>query len=189
MTSRGSIPESEAPAAKLSGSERRARLRAASGVASSARLREATSRSLAVERAPRPASRIASAGAIFVSYSRQDVIVVRPLVDRLRKGGAHVVWDQDFPAGCDFELRIRASIDDAAAVIAVWSAASAISPFVRDEAKRAARGNKLIPTHVAGFDVSETPLGLGHLNVIPLDDFEWLCSSLGQLGIDLDDKS
>lgn len=122
---------------------------------------------------------------VFVSYSREDLEVVRGLVERLRAGGLAVTWDQDFPAGLDFERWIRDSIDRVRSVIVVWSAASAVSAFVRDEARRALRAQKLITTHVDGFDVAEVPLGFGHLHVISAGDQPGLRRSLAQHGLDL----
>lgn len=122
---------------------------------------------------------------VFVSYSREDLEIVRGLVERLRAGGLTVTWDQDFPAGLDFERWIRDSIDRVRSVIVVWSQASAASAFVRDEARRALRAGKLITTHVAGFDVGEVPLGFGNLHVIPTDDEPGLRRTFAQHGIDL----
>lgn len=122
---------------------------------------------------------------IFISYSRNDMHVVRPLVDRLRARGAAVTWDQDFAAGADFEQASCQAIDAAGSVIVVWSGASVQSRYVRDEAQRALRTSRLIPTYVAGFNLSDLPLGFGPLNAVPLDDEEWVRRSLAAHGIEL----
>jgi|GEM_PF-6338905 len=122
---------------------------------------------------------------IFISYSHQDFNIVSGLVARLRTGGASVAWDQDFIGGEDFDQAIVRAIEAARCVIVVWSAASVLSPFVRDEARRAQRASKLITTYVAGFDLADVPLGFGSLHAIPVDDATRLRLSLAARGITL----
>lgn len=135
----------------------------------------------------RSASSSAAAGAdlktIFISYARNDIDIVAHVIDRLRNSGGHVTWDQDFIGGMDFEQAICDAIDAARSVIVVWSPVSVQSPFVRDEARRALRANKLITTHVAGFDAAAVPLGFGHLHTIPVDNQELVRKSLAGYGV------
>ncbi len=108
------------------------------------------------------------------------------MIDRLRNSGGDVTWDQDFIGGMDFEQAICGAIDAARSVIVVWSPVSVQSPFVRDEARRALRANKLITTHIAGFDAaSSVPLGFGHLHTIPVDNHELVRKSLAGYGVAL----
>jgi len=122
---------------------------------------------------------------IFISYARNDIDIVAHVIDRLRNGGGHVTWDQDFIGGTDFEQAICGAIDAARSVIVVWSPVSVQSPFVRDEARRALRANKLITTHIAGFDAAGVPLGFGHLHTIPVDNQELVRKSLAGYGVTL----
>jgi hypothetical protein len=131
--------------------------------------------------APAPQSR--EAQRIFVSYSHQDLHIVRPLVERLRDAGASVTWDRDFIGGIDFEQAICSAIDGALCVIVVWSAESVQSPFVRDEARRALVTNKLVTTHVADFKPAGVPLGFGHLHTVPVDDHDLVRKSLSERGV------
>lgn len=129
----------------------------------------------------------AAAGAdlktIFISYARTDIEIVAHVIDRLRSSGGHVTWDQDFIGGMDFEQAICDAIDAARSVIVVWSPVSVQSPFVRDEARRALRANKLITTHIAGFDAAAVPLGFGHLHTIPVDNQDLVRKSLAGYGV------
>ncbi|HXF53288.1 MAG TPA: toll/interleukin-1 receptor domain-containing protein [Hyphomicrobiaceae bacterium] len=125
---------------------------------------------------------------IFISYSHQDFDIVRGLVARLRSGGASVDWDQDFIGGEDFDQAIVGAIEAARCVIVVWSPASVLSPYVRDEARRAQRASKLITTYVAGFDLADVPLGFGSLHAIPVDDATRLRASLAARGIALKER-
>jgi len=138
----------------------------------------------------RSASSSAAAGAdlktIFISYARNDIETVAHVIERLRNRGGRVTWDQDFIGGMDFEQAICDAIDAARSVIVVWSPVSVQSPFVRDEARRALRANKLITTHVAGFDAATSvPLGFGHLHTIPIDNQELVRKSLAGYGVAL----
>ncbi len=134
---------------------------------------------------PAPPSRAAKDRAtIFVSYARNDIETVAQVIDRLRSSGGDVTWDQDFIGGTDFEQAICSAIDAARSVIVVWSPVSVQSPFVRDEARRALRANKLITTHTAGFDAATSaPLGFGHLHTIPVDNQELVRKSLAAHGV------
>ena len=69
--------------------------------------------------APR-AGVLAEAARVFVSYSRTDMSVVGQMIDRLRRRGGAVTWDQDFIAGSDFEQAICKAIDVSRSVIVVW---------------------------------------------------------------------
>ena len=126
---------------------------------------------------------LAEAAPVFVSYSRTDMSVVGQMIDRLRRRGGTVTWDQDFIAGSDFEQAICKAIDVSRSVIVVWSPASVQSPYVRDEARRALMANKLITTHVAGFNVADVPLGFGHLHTVPVDNHVQVRKSLAQYGV------
>lgn len=120
---------------------------------------------------------------IFISYARNDIDIVAHVIERLRDSGGNVTWDQDFIGGMDFEQAICDAIDAARSVIVVWSPVSVQSPFVRDEARRALRGSKLITTHIAGFDAAAVPLGFGHLHTIPVDNQELVRKSLAGYGV------
>ena len=121
---------------------------------------------------------------VFISYARSDMETVAHVIGSLRSSGGHVTWDQDFIGGMDFEQAICDAIDAARSVIVVWSPVSVQSPFVRDEARRALRANKLITTHVAGFDAATSvPLGFGHLHTIPVDNQDLVRKSLAGYGV------
>ena len=124
-----------------------------------------------------------SPATVFISYARNDMEIVAHTIDSLRNSGADVTWDQDFIGGMDFEQAICGAIDAARSVIVVWSPVSVQSPFVRDEARRALRANKLITTHIAGFDAAAVPLGFGHLHTIPVDNQELVRKSLAGYGV------
>ena len=61
----------------------------------------------------------------------------------------------------DFRDVILDELKLAKAVIVIWSESSVRSKFVRDEADRADKNDKLIATCMAGFDLQSLPLGFG----------------------------
>ena len=121
----------------------------------------------------------------FISYASQDRAVALVLVTYLRDRGARVCWDQDFDAGRRFDEEIVQAIALARAVIVIWSAVSARSRYVRDEANLALESGKLIATHVPGFDLTTPPLGFGSIHSVCIDDAGRLAKSLARLGITL----
>lgn len=124
-----------------------------------------------------------SPASVFVAYAREDSAEVGKLIARLRRNGAAVTWDQDFAAGVNVRQTIKSAIEGASAVIVVWSEAAAQSLFVMDEADWALRKNKLVPTHVAGFDPQQVPVGFGQIQTVPLNVPGPVENSLKALGV------
>ncbi len=78
---------------------------------------------------------------VFISYKREDIDRVGPLVDALRAAGLDVWWDQDIPPGGSWRETIVEKLDGSALCVAVWSEHSVgtAGRFVREEAERSAR--------------------------------------------------
>ena len=133
-----------------------------------------------------PPTATPTGASIFVAYAREDIDAVGKLITRLRRNGASVTWDQDFTAGVKVRQTIKDAIENAEAVIVVWSEASAKSLFVMDEADWAMRENKLVPTHLAGFDPLQVPVGFGQIQTVPIDVPGQVEASLKAHGVLLD---
>lgn len=118
---------------------------------------------------------------IFVSYAHANKRRVTRFVAWLEQMEFIVAWDREFHAGDDFHQSISENIQAADAVVVVWSAASAGSRFVRDEASRALRLDKLVCVHVPGFAPDDLPLGLGHLHTVGISDQAAILKSLARL--------
>ncbi len=110
-----------------------------------------------------------SARKIFVSYAREDKSHVKKLSCFLEKNGHTVWWDHLLVPGQDFRDQILQQINDADRVIVVWSSHSVKSPFVIDEAQRANKLSKLLPVIM---DVSEPPMGFGHIHAVTAKTLE-----------------
>lgn len=125
-----------------------------------------------------PKMELDAAGSVFVSYAREDLRLVAPLVTRLRNRRVPIIWDQDFLPGDDFEAKIRSSIEGAAVVTVVWSPISIKSGFVRDEARLAYQHNKLAPVATDDLNMSDIPLGFGSLQATRISQFETIAQGL-----------
>ncbi len=100
---------------------------------------------------------------VFVSYSHEDRSAVAQLVRALQAQGISVRLDDDLEAGSNVDDELSRLLSDAAAVVVVWSAASAQSSFVLREAALAQDDGKLIPVSIDGtipsaFDALQTLL-------------------------------
>lgn len=98
---------------------------------------------------------------VFISYSSEDRERVRPLAHALEAKGLSVWWDRALAAGDDYSAVIQKALDEAKAVIVVWSRNSVDSPWVRDEAARARDTKRLTPILL---DRVSLPMGFGAIN-------------------------
>ncbi len=96
---------------------------------------------------------------VFISSASEDRARVRRLATALEAQNFTVWWDRALAPGEDDAASVERALKDAKAVIVVWTAASAASPLVRDEAGRARDDGRLFPVLIdRGV---ETPLGFG----------------------------
>ena len=93
---------------------------------------------------------------VFISYAREDRPFAARLAHALEAGGRTVWWDREVLPGKDFAQLISAELDQAKAVVVIWSPASTPSGWVRDEAQEGLERGVLVPV-LAG--VAEPPLG------------------------------
>jgi hypothetical protein len=109
---------------------------------------------------------------IFISYARSDRECARVLAQTLEHCGWTVWWDREVHTGDDFEEVIEREIDNARAMIVMWSASSVRSRFVKAEATRALELKKLMPVRI---DLA--PLPLRFINIHTTDLSPWLAPS------------
>src|SRR5438874_2651436 len=86
---------------------------------------------------------------IFVSYAREDLGRVRPLVKLLEARGWSVFLDQAIPAGQEWRSHIQQSIAEAGCVVVLWSTTSVTSHHVQEEAESGRNRGVLIPAMIA----------------------------------------
>jgi hypothetical protein len=97
---------------------------------------------------------------IFFSYRSVDRERVRPVRDAFVAQGFDVFWDQEVPAGVDWDGWIRQHLTQARCAVVFWSASSVASDNVRHEASIARRHGKLIPVLLEPLAVDDFPMGL-----------------------------
>ena len=92
---------------------------------------------------------------IFLSYSRDDLVVARQFADALRAEGFDVWWDTDLKSGEAYDETTEAALRGAKAVVVLWSNRSVVSRWVRAEATVADRNRTLVP---AMIEACERPI-------------------------------
>jgi hypothetical protein len=97
---------------------------------------------------------------IFFSYSSADRERVRPIRDALVAQGFEVFWDQQVPAGTDWDTWIRQHLTKSKCAMAFWSATSVSSDNVRHEAVVAKQQGKLISVLLEPLTAEQFPMGL-----------------------------
>jgi formylglycine-generating enzyme required for sulfatase activity len=106
---------------------------------------------------------------IFLSYAREDLSQVLPLVQALERHGWAVWWDRTIPPGKTFDRGIQEALDASRCVIVVWSRASVDSDWVKAEAEEGRRRGILIPVMI---DEARIPLGFRQIQTARLVDWQ-----------------
>ena len=79
---------------------------------------------------------------IFLSYCREDLPTAQRFAEGFEREGLSVWWDQVLDVGEAFDTVTEKALDDAEAVVVLWSKHSVDSRWVRAEATQAeAKGN------------------------------------------------
>jgi adenylate cyclase len=103
---------------------------------------------------------------IFVSYSRDDRARVGPLVAALEAEGWGVWWDPEITPGEEFDSLISRELEEARALVVVWTPKSVESRWVRGEARDAADRGVLVPVR---FDNARLPIDFRAVHTTDLD--------------------
>jgi len=121
---------------------------------------------------------------VFISYARADVEEAAKLAAALESLQWSVWWDRDIAVGQSFDETIERELKEAKAVVALWSQASVDRPWVRNEARVAAKRGILAP---AKIDAVELPLEFSNVETADLEGwkgekehegFKKLCASI-----------
>jgi len=107
---------------------------------------------------------------LFLSYSRKNARAAERLT-RWLEGQGHDVWrdEDDIGGGTSFSSEIERALEDCDAVLVLWSADSAQSAWVRDEAGYGRDRGKLIPLSLDG---TEPPLGFRQFQSIDVSKWK-----------------
>jgi TIR domain len=121
---------------------------------------------------------------VFISYARADVEEAAKLAAALESLQWSVWWDRDIAVGQSFDETIERELREAKAVVTLWSRASVDRPWVRNEARAAAKRGILAP---AKIEEVELPLEFSNVETADLkgwkgekdhDGFKKLCASI-----------
>lgn len=93
---------------------------------------------------------------VFLSYDREDSDRARHVAQALEKAGHRVWWDLHIKTGAQYSTEIDRALNEANAVVVLWSERSVESPWVRDEAAAGRDAGKLVPARIDGVS---PPLG------------------------------
>ena len=102
---------------------------------------------------------------VFISYARADQGVAARLARALQAAGFDVWWDADLPAHRTYSEVIERNLEEAKAVVVLWSKAAAASQWVRAEADFARNAGKLVQ---AATDGSLPPLPFNQIQCADL---------------------
>lgn len=105
---------------------------------------------------------------VFLSYDREDADKAQAIAGALEKAGHEVWWDRHIRGGAEYSEEIEQALDDADAVIVLWSTASVKSAWVRDEAAAGRDSGRLVPVLVESI---KPPMGFRQYQSVDLADW------------------
>lgn len=85
---------------------------------------------------------------VFISYAREDQAKARIIAEGLERVGIPVWWDERLQLGQSFEPEILHALNDAVAVLVLWSRSSVRSEWVYKEADLAHANGVLLPVRL-----------------------------------------
>ena len=106
---------------------------------------------------------------IFLSYSRVDLARARPVMILLEGAGFDVWWDGRLEGGENYLQTTEAALEGADCVVALWSATSVASHWVRDEAQRGRERGCLVPLTIDG---TMAPLGFRQFQLLDISGWD-----------------
>lgn len=118
---------------------------------------------------------------IFLSYARTDREMAEQITAKLSADDYSIWWDKRILPGENFNERIGDAIDQASAVLVLWSEHSIKSPWVRWEASRGLKLGKLVPVAMPDLDLDDIRPPFNELDTLRLDDKSDLSAALARM--------
>ena len=106
---------------------------------------------------------------VFLSYDREDVGRAQSIAAFLESVGHSVWWDRHIKGGTQFINEIEKELEQAQAVLVLWSKRSVQSAWVRDEAAAGRDSGRLVPILL---DNTNPPLGFRQYQNIDLSHWK-----------------
>jgi len=109
---------------------------------------------------------------VFISCSRLDLERVQPIADRLSSLGYSVWWSKHARVGDAIANEIERELEDAQAVLTVWSNSARNAPWVYAQSSRALDAKKLVQMRI---DALQAPAPFDALPIADMtnDRAEW----------------
>ncbi len=85
---------------------------------------------------------------IFLSYNREDQAIARQFAERFEAEGLTVWWDATLRSGEAYDEVTEKALNEAKAVVVLWSPRSVDSRWVRAEATQGQRNKTLVPAMI-----------------------------------------
>ena len=105
---------------------------------------------------------------VFLSYARDDADLAKRMAGLIAEAGHQVWWDREIQGGSHFSSEIDKALQDADAVVVLWTEASIKSAWVQDEAAEGRDSGRLVPAVINGV---RPPLGFRQYQSIELGDW------------------
>lgn len=102
---------------------------------------------------------------VFLSYDREDLASAKTIASALEKAGHSVWWDRHIKGGAQYSKEIERALNQADAVVVLWSEHSVDSAWVRDEAAAGRDKGSLVPVRL---DSCQPPLGFRQYQTVDL---------------------
>lgn len=90
---------------------------------------------------------------VFISFKTEEKHHALIFKEALEKVGYLVWWQIDLQCGHEWHGEIDKALNDAGAIIVLWSPASHKSPWVRHEASQAMAMNRYAPVRIEVFNI------------------------------------
>lgn len=104
---------------------------------------------------------------VFLSYDHKDFAHAARIASALEKAAHSVWWDRHIHGGAEYQSEIEKAVEEADAVVVLWSGRSIKSAWVRDEAAEGRDQGKLIPVLL---EPVKPPMGFRQFQTIDLSD-------------------
>ncbi len=106
---------------------------------------------------------------VFLSYATPNRELSRGFLELLNDHGVKVWWDQDLRPGEEWREEIKKRLEQASAVVTLWTNESTVSKAVIEEASTAQANRKLV--HIR-MDRSEIPYGFAETQYVDLTEWD-----------------
>jgi TIR domain len=123
---------------------------------------------------------------VFISYSKSEPQITKDLAKELELRGISVWWDTELVAGEMFHKTILEKLQQAKAVVVIWTRSSVESQWVLSEASRALKLQKLIQIRSPELNPDEAPPPFDTYHMPTIGEWRSFLAALRKLGVPVD---